>query len=213
MLPLCPVRFPWGDASGGAAHTRDPFSLLDCPWTCPVSLWPPLKSLFCSSAEGRACSCYSPWDCPSRDTIYLAAEGGSASSQSKHEQAKVKALDFQTEEKQSFYRTGVLWLHVNDAETGVPAHQGGQNPIPGSWGRIQAKIWIPQHAASSALGLLCPLGKLPPAAKAAVDLCTLGSPGITQSWLFAFLHLHPASSSPVKNKRAQNDIWRGQIWF
>lgn len=86
----------------------------------------PLKPAFCPSAVGRAHSCCSPWDCPRRDRIDLGAESGSSSPQSRHGQAKIKAFDFQTKEKQPFYRTGILWLPANDAETGVPAHQGGQ---------------------------------------------------------------------------------------
>lgn len=41
LVPLCPVRFPGGDAGVGPAHPRDPFSLPVCPWTWAVSLWPP----------------------------------------------------------------------------------------------------------------------------------------------------------------------------
>lgn len=37
------------------------------------------------------------------------------------------------------------------------------------------------------------------AAKAALGLCTLGSPGTPPSWLLPSLHLHPASSSPARN--------------
>lgn len=190
----------------GAAHPRDPFSLLAYPWKWPGSH--PLQSAFALllRAEEPVPAAH-PGIVPGETQFTWEQRVALHDLSLGMGRQKLKLLTFRQRKNNPFIGqeySGYLQMMLNRSSSS----SGSVFPVPGSRGRIRAKIFVP-HAASSALGLL-PSGK---AATCSQSCSESVHPGVPQSWLFPFLNLHPASSSPARNKRAQNDIWKGQIWF
>lgn len=94
------VRFPWGDAGAG-----DPFSFLVCPWIWAVSPWPPAEICILPFLLLTLGLSQERQNLPGNTKL---SEGGLPSPQSRRGQAKIKAFDIQTKEKQPFHGTGIL---------------------------------------------------------------------------------------------------------